>query len=209
MQKRKISKILFRIGLCLAIFTAGIVVGKFCNFHYFTLDKNINLIDILSICVTLFAAWYITGILETEKQDNRIEKDLIIRRTEDIYQLINDSHQKIITGKIPFQDATSHLKRINVSLKGIYNILSKAELSTDSTLKSKIISNTRKLNSLLTNTPILDPDEIQNSNLPLSVIDGIIHMNKDRIAEIEIEYDNLRDNILHFQICINKASKAI
>lgn len=203
--KKKISRTLFRIVLCLAIFGSGFIVGKLLNITYFTIEQDINLIDIVSICVTVFAAWYISGILETEKQDNRTEKDLIIRRTEDIYQLIDDSHQKVITGNIPFNEATSHLKRINVSIKGIYKILTKTGLTTEEDLKSQLQGNTRKLRDLLTNTPVIDSQQIQNSNLPVSVVNGIIHLNQNRIAEIEGEYDKLKDNILVLQISINKA----
>lgn len=203
--KKKISRTLFRIVLCLAIFGSGVIVGKLLNITYFTLEQDINLIDVVSICVTVFAAWYISGILETEKQDNRTEKDLIIRRTEDIYQLIDDSHQKVITGNIPFNEATSHLKRINVSIKGIYKILTKTGLTTEEDLKTQLQGNTRKLRDLLTNTPVIDSQQIQNSNLPVSVVNGIIHLNQNRISEIEGEYDKLKDNILLLQISINKA----
>lgn len=205
MPKIKKSKIVFIILLCLAIFGIGVVVGKFVNIGYFSIDEKVNLIDIVSICVTMFAAWYITDVLETEKQDNRTEKDLIIKRTEDIYQLIDDSHQKVITGNIPFQDATTHLKRINVSLKSIYKVLTTTGLITDETLKGQLFLHTRKLRDLLTNTPVIDTEQIQGSNLPISVVNGIIHLNQNRIAEIETEYDKLKDNILHLQICINKA----
>lgn len=203
--KAKKSKLVFRIALIAAIFITGFVAGKFVNIKYFSIDEKVNLIDILTICVTLFAAWYISGILETEKQDNRTEKDLIIRRTEDIYQLIDDSHQKVITGTIAFNEATSHLKRINVSIKSIYKVLAKTGLNTDDTLRIHLYSNTRKLRDLLTNTPVIDATQIQGSNLPVEVIDGIIHLNQNRIAEIETEYDKLKDTVLHLQIDINKA----
>jgi hypothetical protein len=204
-QKPKPSNWIFRTALCFAIFASGVVVGKLINITYFSIDEKVNVFDILSICATLFAAWYISGILEKEKQDNRTEKDLILRRTEDIYQLIDDSHQKVVSGSIPFQDATSHLKRINTSIKSIYKVLASTALTTDGNLKNQIFNNTRKLRDLLTNTPIISPQEIQSSNLPVSVVNGIIHLSQNRIAEIEGEYDKLKDNILFLQIAINKA----
>lgn len=204
-QKGKTGKGIFRIALCMAIFGSGVVAGKLINIKYFQIEEKVNLIDILSICVTLFAAWYISSILEIEKQDKRTEKDLIIRRTEDIYKLIDDSNQKIITGSIPFQDATSHLKRIHISIKSIYKVLIKTGLNPEPVLKTQLNSNTRKLRDLLTNTPMITPQQIQNSNLPIAVVNGIIHLNQNRIAEIETEYDKLKDNILELQIGINKS----
>lgn len=206
-QKTKKNSIVFLVIILLAIFTLGIIVGKLINLSYFTIEKEINLIDLLSICVTLFVAWYISWVLETKKQDNRIEKDLIIQRTESIYQLIDDSSQKVVSGSIPFNEATSHIKRINVSITSINKLLKITELSCDGNYCVQLLASTKKLNQLLTSTPVIDPLEVQNSNLPITVANGIIHLTRERIHEIEKEYDNLKNKMLHFQISINKASK--
>lgn len=203
--KKKKSRTLFRIVFAIAIFGVGFSFGKLVNIAYFTIDDNINLIDIVSICITVFAAWYITGILETEKQDNRTEKDLIIRRIDDIYHLIDGNRLKVITGNIALNEATSYVKRTNVSITGIYKILTKTGLATDLTLKGQLQNNTRKIRDLLTNTPVTESQRTQKSDIPISVDNGIIHLNQKRIAEIESEYDKLKDNILLLQISINKA----
>lgn len=204
LKKFKASSVLYRAALLAAIFVIGIVVGKIITISYFKVEENINLVDIISIAATLFAAWYVAKVLDKEKVDSRTEKDLILRRTEDIYQLIEDSHQKVTTGKIAYQEASSHLKRTNISINSIYRILEKIPLHTDQELKTNLLANTRKLRDLLTNTPIINDKQIQDSNLPIEVINGIVHLNKNRIAEIETEYDKLKDNILLMQLSINK-----
>lgn len=195
------------IGFCLlaAAFALGVVVGKLFNFRYFKVDESINTIDVISVAVTIFAAYIVTKVLDKEKQDTRTEKDLIIKRTEDIYQLIDDSNNKVITGSIKYQEAASHFKRINVSLNCIYRILANTKIELDETLKKSIVGNTKKLRDLLTDTPKISETEIQNSNLPNEVKDSIVHLTQNRILEIETEYDKLRDNILLLQLAINKA----
>lgn len=206
MQKLK-GKSNYVIGVCLlfATFSIGIVVGKLVDFKYFKVDNNINIIDVISVAVTVFAAYIVTKVLDKEKQDNRNEKDLIIKRTEDIYQLIDDSNNKVIIGAIKYQEAASHFKRINVSLNCIYRIMTNTKIETNDQLKKDIFSNTKKIRDLLTDTPKISETDIQNSNLPNEVKDSIVHLTQNRIVEIETEYDKLRDNILLLQLTINKA----
>lgn len=206
MQKLK-GKSKYVIGACLlfATFSIGIVVGKLVDFKYFKVDNNINIIDVISVAVTIFAAYIVTKVLDKEKQDNRNEKDLIIKRTEDIYQLIDDSNNKVIIGAIKYQEAASHFKRINVSLNCIYRIMTNTKIETNDQLKKDIFGNTKKLRDLLTDTPKISETDIQNSNLPNEVKDSIVHLTQNRIVEIETEYDKLRDNILLLQLTINKA----
>jgi hypothetical protein len=206
MQKiRGNSNYLFGTCLILASFIIGIVVGKLFNIHYFKVDQNINIVDVVSVGVTIFAAYIVSKVLDKQKQDNRSEKDLIIKRTEDIYQLIDDSSSKIIRGEIKYQEAASYIKRINVSLSCIYRIINKTIISPDSDLKKSIFANTKKLRDLLTDTPIISESQIQELNIPSDVRESIIHLTHNRIIEIESEYDKLRDNILLLQLTINKS----
>ncbi|MCE3295292.1 MAG: hypothetical protein K0R65_1006 [Crocinitomicaceae bacterium] len=202
-QKGK-NKRVFGICLLAVALLGGIIIGKLIDFTYFKVEKTINLIDILSIIVTVLAAYFVTKILDKEKQDYRTEKDLIIKRTEDIYQLLEDSHGKVVTGLIKYQEAASHCKRINVSLSCIYRIMNNVNLNVDIALKKDVLDNTKKLRDLLTDTPKISEDQIQSSNLPSEVKDSFVHLTQNRILEIEAMYDKLRDNILLLQLDINK-----
>lgn len=206
MQKLKEkSKHVITVCLLCASFVIGVVFGKLVDVKYFKVDENINIIDVISVAVTIFAAYIVTKVLDKEKQDNRTEKDLIIKRTEDIYQLIDDSNIRVVSGAIKYQEAASHFKRINVSLHCIYRIMSNTKIETDEQLKLSIFGSTKKLRDLLTDTPKITESDIQNSNLPNEVKDGMVHLTQNRIVEIETEYDKLRDNILLLQLAINKA----
>lgn len=206
MQKLK-GRSKYVIGACLlfSAFSIGIVVGKLVDFKYFKVDKSVNIIDVVSVAVTIFAAYIVTKVLDKEKQDNRTEKDLIIKRTEDIYQLIDESNSKVIVGAIKYQEAASHFKRISVSLNCIYRIIANTKIEINEQLKKDIFGNIKKLRDLLTNTPKISETDIHNSNLSNEVKDSIVHLTQNRIVEIETEYDKLRDNILLLQLVVNKA----
>jgi hypothetical protein len=212
-QKRPLSKIIFNILICSCLITTGIVIGKCVNFSFFKVDSNINLVDVLTIVTTIYAVWYVSKVLDKEKQDKRTEKDLILKRTEDIYNLISNMREKVLRGNVPYSEASSHLKRISVSISDTYNILKSLKLSVSDEGRKNLLSNVRALRNLLTNTPIANivvqndqtTQQNPNSALPIQVINGVIHFNNNRIIEIESEYDKFKHNILLMQLSINKA----
>jgi hypothetical protein len=196
---KKVSKRIFKFVLASSLFGAGVLIGKFSSFSSFTIGKEINLVEVSSIFVTVFAAWYISVILEAEKEEGRTEKNLILKRTEEVYQLVDKGQQRATTGSIPLQEVISHLKRVHVSLTSISKILVQTRIKTDETVRKQIVENTKRLRNLLTNTPVA------GANSTISVTDGIVMLSQSRINEIESEYDKLKDNILLLEISINKA----
>lgn len=200
------SRYLLRVIICLCLVSLGIVIGKFVNIlPHFKVDETVNLVDVLSIIATLFLAWYVSKILDKEQQDSRGEKDLILKRIEDIYQLIDESHRKVIFTKVAYQEAASYCKRINLSLKTIFTVIECIEFSIDADLKGKLQANSKKLRDLLTNTPPLANPSQQLSTPPITVTGGILHLSENRVLEVENEYDNLKNNVLLLEISINKA----
>ena len=207
-SKKNLSKFIFQGVLIAGIFITGFDVGKFVNnIPYFKIDEKISLVELLSIATTLFAAWYIAKVIDKEKTDNRNEKDLILKRLDGIFQIIEDSNLKVSTGVIPYQEATSFIKRINDSLTNVCTILKSTTLIINEELKENILQNTRKLRDLLTDTPMskINASPTQSTIIALEVKDGIIYYQAGRLSEIEIEYDKLKYNFLLFQLAINKA----
>jgi hypothetical protein len=193
---------IFKFLLLASVLVIGIVIGKFTNLNYFTISKEINLIELVSLSATIFLAYIVSKVIEKDNQEKRVEKDLLIKRIDDIYNLIEDSNVKVISGQIKYQDAASHFKRINISLKCIFRILEKTKIIEFEIQKNEILQCIKKLRDLLTNTPM--ETDINKSNLDNSVKDSIIHFTHSRILEIESGYDGLRDKILILQLEINK-----
>src|SRR5258706_6320244 len=116
-MKKKLSKKVIKIAIYSAFLSTGFVVGKIFSVSYFSIDTKINIIDVLSILTTLFAAYVLSTVIDKEKEDHRTEKDLILKRIEDIYQLIEDTNLKLTASTVPYQVAASKIKRIYISLK--------------------------------------------------------------------------------------------
>ncbi len=195
-----ILKIIFYI--CLVFI--GILIGKFLNFPYFEISKNIDLVNILSIIVTMLLAILITVFFDKQKSDNRVEKDLILRRVESIYEITNTLQKESVSGAIPYTDATSSIKRINTSIQSIYKIVTKCQFSIKDDIKILIKDAISDLRDILTDTPKLAEEQIENSDLPIEVKNGVLKFNKQRINQIEAKFDTLKDCLLELEIRINK-----
>lgn len=74
MKKNKIINIIIYI----IIFSIGCCCGKLIDWGYFVLNKEISIIDAISLFLTIGCAIYISKVLEKEVQDVRIEKEMFI-----------------------------------------------------------------------------------------------------------------------------------
>lgn len=193
------------ISLCiyLTVFGVGFISAKCINFPHFEISKSIDVINILSLIVTVWLAFIITTVFEKRTSDYRIEKDLIINRIGNLFEIADLLQIESISGKIPFTEAASSIKRINTALTSIYKIVEKCQFNISENIKNKLNSNLTELRETLTNTPRLNEDVIKATELPIEIKNGIIYFNKDRIAQIEVKFDNLKDILLELQIDIN------
>lgn len=78
MKKNKIINIIIYI----IIFSIGCCCGKLIDWGYFVLNKEISIIDAISLFLTIGCAIYISKVLEKEVQDVRIEKEMFISQVE-------------------------------------------------------------------------------------------------------------------------------
>ena len=197
---KKIKKTLKIFGFIFTFFI-GVLFGVFLNIPYFSVDGKINIIDALSLVCTILLAIYITKVLEKSKEDKRNEKDLILIRTDDIFQIITTISSKISPSGINYNEITALLKRLSMSIQVIYNVLNLISIEIDPKSKALINDSVRKIRDLLTDTPVeseipplvlFSPIRITNNNILLSTL---------RITEIEV--DKLKQNLLLLQISIN------
>lgn len=202
MMKRlnKILKIIF----CVCLVIVGILIGKFVSFPHFEISPKIDLVNITSILVTVLLAVLITVFFDKRKSDNRIEKDLILRRVDNVYEITNELQKESISGKIPYTEAASSIKRISTAMQSIYKTVDKCEFTIKDDIKTSIQSAISQLRDLLTDTPKMTEDQIESSDLPIEVRDGIIKYNRQRIGQIEAKFDLLKDCLLELEIRINK-----
>jgi len=204
MHMKNLKNKLINSGIYLSLFAIGFIVAKFYNFPYFEISKSIDLTNVLSLVVTILLAILITTFFEKKNNDHRVEKDLIINRIGNIFEIASTLQIESITGKIPFTEAASSIKRINTALSSIYKIVDKCYFSISDDIKEKIKTNLSDLRETLTNTPKLIEEQIKAADIPIEVKEGIIYFNRDRIAQIEVRFDSLKDLLLELQIEVNR-----
>ena len=192
------------IGIYSSIFVIGFLIAKFFDFPFFEISKKIDLVSISSIIVTVWLAIVISTVFDKRKSNFRMEKDLVIRRVESIYNIVNKLQVEAITGEIAYTEAASSIKRINTSLKSVYSLINQCQYDIDDTIKDKFQTSLSELRNVLTNTPRIIESEIKKADLPMSVKDGVIYFNRQKISDIESKFDALKDLLLGFQIDINK-----
>lgn len=200
---KRLNKIL-KIIFCVCLVIVGILIGKFVSFAHFEISPKIDLVNITSILVTVLLAILITVFFDKRKSDNRIEKDLILRRVDNVYEITNELQKESISGKIPYTEAASSIKRISTAMQSIYKTVDKCEFTIKDDIKTSIQSAISQLRDLLTDTPKMTEDQIESSDLPIEVRDGIIKYNRQRIGQIEAKFDLLKDCLLELEIRINK-----
>ena len=196
----KIGKIIF----CACLVLVGILIGKFLSFPHFEISPKINLVNATSILVTVLIAVLITVFFDKRKSDNRIEKDLILGRVDNVYEITNELQKESVSGKIQYTEAASSIKRISTAMQSIYRTVDKCEFTIKDDIKTSIQSAISQQRDLLTDTPKMSEDQIENSDLPIEVRDGIIKYNRQRIGQIEANFDVLKDCLLELEIRINK-----
>lgn len=102
------------IGIVIALLGAavGIAIG---HYHGVPLEDKINIVDVVTLLATVFLAIYIPNFLEKYIQDRRSEKDVVIRKVEqlqnsfkEVNNLVNvcyqtgsvtQSHSQLIIGR--------------------------------------------------------------------------------------------------------------
>lgn len=194
-----LSKII--IGVLLLLL--GVVIGKFINFPHFVISKDIDLVNILSIIVTIGLAVAITTFFDKRKSDYRTEKDLIIKRVDDIYNICSILQTEAISGNIEYTEAAYSIKRINVAIKSVYGLINMSNFNVEDETKTNFKTSISELKDILTNTPMISEKEVKLSEIPISVKNGVIHFNRERISQIEMKFDKLKNLLLEWQIKIN------
>jgi len=201
-------KIAWSIISIIFLLIIGILIGKTIQcWPIFTLKTEIDTvgaaISLLSLAVTLGVAYWVATILESTKEANRVEKDLFIKRIDDIYLLIEDTSSQVALQQIEHSLAVSSIKRISVNILSVIDTIATTGIKVDDTHRTNIVLSTRSLNTLLTSTPRLTQQHLDD--IPLEVREGIILMSTDRRLQIDSEFDKLKRLIFTLELAINKA----
>ncbi len=194
---------LIQAGIYLSCIAFGYVITRFFEIPHFEISKTIDVSNVLTLIVTAWLAILITTVFEKQNNDHRVEKDLIITRVGNIYDIADSLQLESNSGRIHITEASSSLKRINTALNSIYRIVDKCHFNITADLKDRLKNCLADIRNTLTNTPSLTDEQLNSKDLPIEIKDSIIHFNKERVSQLEVKFDTLKDLLLELQIHIN------
>lgn len=95
----------------LTVVPTSIFLGYITNsYEYFSIEKEINLVDLFNLIITIFIAFYFSNYLQKQTEQNKIEKDFIINKLKPILK--------------DCENLKSSIKNSNLDRKKIDNLLS-------------------------------------------------------------------------------------
>lgn len=194
---------LIQTGIYLSCIAFGYAVTRFIEIPHFEISKTIDVSNVLTLIVTAWLAILITTVFEKQNNDHRVEKDLIITRVGNIYDIADTLQFESNSGRIHITEASSSLKRINTALNSIYRIVDKCHFNITENLKDRLKIILADIRNTLTNTPSVTDEQLNSKDLPIEIKDSIIHFNKERVSQLEVKFDTLKDLLLELQIHIN------
>lgn len=190
-------------GIYLSFIAFGYAITRFIEIPHFEISKSIDVSNVLTLIVTAWLAILITTVFEKQNNDHRVEKDLIITRVGNIYDIADSLQLESNSGRIHITEASSSLKRINTALNSIYRIVDKCHFNITDDLKDRLKNILADIRTTLTNTPSVTDEQLNSKDLPIEIKDSIIHFNKERVSQLEVKFDTLKDLLLELQIHIN------
>lgn len=208
MQKKNlktVNKLLLKGFFYFCLVFLGFAIAKLFNvFPYFLVNKNIDILNLLSLLFSVLIFYFIYSFVDKEKDANSREKDLLINRIEELYQVIKDQSYTLVDDQLHYTTAAAYSKRIRLQLTAIIQLTEQANLKIDKALTDRCHVEIKKLKEKLTDTPRLDL-ETEEEEAPVKVSKGVIYYSESRRLEVESQYDSLMNEILSLQLHLNRA----
>jgi hypothetical protein len=202
-----------RQGIFISLFILiGFVLGGFAvelveHYRSLTFDPKLSLGDVTNASMTLLAAVLVTVLvanyLEKHNQAERKEKELLLRRLDLIFPLVQDFEKSNENGNLTEIAAT--LKRVSVSCNLFNRVVKDLNYPPHILAETDFDNLIREIRRLATDTPIKEIEvHAKRSKCCASVKDGIITLTTDRKALLDGKVDEIKSKLLKVQIVINK-----
>lgn len=192
------------IGVSIFSIVLGFLLAKVIAVPFFKFSEKVDLGNILSMIVTGFIALFVVTFFEKRNSTDRVTKDLIIKKIDQIIEILNLFQSDIDAGQIQLIKANSSIKRVNLTLKNIYEICENIKCNIGDKEKSEIREEIDEIRTLSTDSPRKHPQQTPNSNSEIAIENGEVLFNYDRRSIINLSIDKLKNNLFKLQIEINK-----
>ncbi|WP_417377287.1 hypothetical protein [Gimesia maris] len=165
------------------------------------LDGTLTLGNIVQSACTVFAAIYVSRVINHWASNRQKEKDLIHRRLDAVDEVLADLDSLELT--LPLQSVTLLLKRLSMHCGAISQVRDASSIVGTHECSLEMQKHVQTLRNLLTYTPVdaggLNDEAIGDA---VNVIGGQLHIGEDRKRRISIAVANFRTWIWVAQIRI-------
>jgi hypothetical protein len=182
----------------------GATFGYLLDWGYFELVREISIMELLTLIVTVGCAIYITGVLEKGVEESRVEKELHLSEITELSSLLRSIETL-------FEDPPLAFKRIEVRISACNNraigILSEIRATFGDRVSSEmelfdaqIVGRLIYLKGLLTRTTKNHEQETEDG---IIVECNVVTYSPDRLAEITATFNAIVGSLFRLKICIN------
>jgi len=147
------SRIRKNIIVIIFFFCFGSLVGFVSSrWSFFTIDHEINIVDVSNLIITALAGYYIASTLSKQLTASRVEKDLIISEIHKIRSLYDSLYNTVMRNQVSFADTVLIIKIISSSLTSLEKLAATCNFDISSQIRSIFAINTH-VKAAITNDP--------------------------------------------------------
>lgn len=194
------------ITSAILILVIGLLIGSKWRSCQFVLDLQINIVDVVSLLVTVAMGLYIAMILEKEVQDNRIEKDMYLSKIsviENLLETIESMFQNKNGIDLEYKLIVNLEHRIRTKKNSIFkHIVERAKRKIKNEIQSyeKQLKNEFKvLRNYLTQT-----NASEEGTKEITIENDIAKYSQKRTSLILKSLNSIENKLLEVKVLINK-----
>lgn len=193
------------IIIAVSFFIIGLFVRNWWEIGTISIDTKINVLDAISLVVTIGVGIYIAKILEKDVQDKRIEKDMYLARIAGIEHILDSIESLIENSKgneIHYSHVVNMMHRCRIKKSDVFKALEKKDVgklnSQIDDYNQKLKTNFQLLKKSLTDTTVGDP-----KNPAVKLKNNIVNYSEERSLEILTSINAIESIFFDLKVIVN------
>lgn len=183
------------MAICACIFLLGAQFGDFLHLDGWAIKKEIDPLQVISIATSVLLVVYVSILFDRAKERYKTKKEILIKKSDSLVNLIRDLTKQVRTSKIETNEASSVFKTIFIEFDELYDFIDKSKMS-EKNLEKRFTDRLRKVKSLATKTPPRGAVGKQE----IYIKDNFICYGSSRSGKIVSELNVLKAEIVNEQI---------
>lgn len=175
----------------------GFFISKQLSIPYFEIAKKVNVIDAITLIVTICIAVFLSMYYDTHKDSKRATNELLLKRAEFSLEQLELLENEISDGENRFHKIMFYCKLMNSSVSLITDMI--GESNADSPYLDELRKQSVSLRKLLS-----DDKKSPDGTHPVQIKKGVISYSSERSTIILNSINEIRKLFVKFQISLIK-----